>query len=213
MAAVHMPLLVISLEATLAKVAKCLGRWGATPNILTCASLIPAVACGIAAGSGAFLPAAIFLLLSGVLDLLDGSLARLTNSETRFGALLDSSLDRISDAAPAVGLILFFAPNGWVAVFPALTLVGAFQISYVRARAESLGAKLPWLWMRRSDRLIVLTIALLLGSIHLPGISLRAPLTLAVLAPAYVLNFFAFVSALLAARKCLDPQIQARRVN
>src|SRR5579872_3408373 len=173
MAAMQTPLLAISLEATLAKVAKLLGRWGATPNFLTCASLIPAVMCGIAAASGEFYPAAIFLLVSGVLDLLDGSLARVTNSETRFGALLDSSLDRISDAAPALGLIVFFAPNGWVAILPALTLVGAFQISYVRARAESLGAKLPWLWMRRGDRLILLTIALLLGSVHVPGISVR----------------------------------------
>ena len=187
-------------ESALEGAALALGRIGATPNSLTAASLVMALACGAAAASGAFLIAAACLITSGVLDMLDGSLARATNRTTAYGALLDSSLDRISDAAPLVGLIIYLAPAGWFAVIPAIALVGAFMISYVRARAESLGGKLPWLWMRRSDRLILVTVALLVGPIHLNGVAVRAPLTILCLAICSFLNVWAFISVLFAAR-------------
>lgn len=199
----HILISSLSFEAALARVALILGRLGATPNSLTFVSLVLALACGAAAATGAFLIAAAFLVASGVFDLLDGSLARATNRITAYGALLDSSLDRISDAAPLLGLMIFIAPMGWFAVIPAITLVGAFMISYVRARAESLGGKLPSLWMRRSDRLILLTAGLLVGPIHLPGVAVRAPLTILCLAVFGILNLWAFISALFAARACL----------
>jgi CDP-diacylglycerol--glycerol-3-phosphate 3-phosphatidyltransferase len=91
-------------------------------------------------------------------------------------------------------------------VFPGINLVGAFLISYVRARADSLGGKLPRLWMRRSDRVIILAIALLLGEIQLPGVHFRAPLTMLIVAVSGVLNIWAFIAALLAARTCLAPE-------
>ena len=193
-------------ELALAKIAVALARWGATPNRLTYASLVLAIASGVGAGSGFFLIAATCLLASGVFDLLDGSLARATNNITVYGALLDSTLDRLSDAAPLVGLIVFFAPSGWVAVIPGITFVGAYLISYVRARTEALGGKLPRLWMRRSDRLIMLSIALLLGAIQLPGVHFRAPLTMLIVAVAGVLNMWAFIAALSAARTSLGPE-------
>ena len=194
----------LSVEAALSKLALVVGRMGVTPNTLTYASLVLALACGVATASGAFLIAAVCLMASGVFDLLDGSLARATNRTTAYGALLDSSLDRISDAAPLMGLIIFVAPMGWFVVIPGITLIGAFMISYVRARAESLGVKLPWLWMRRSDRLILLTVALLVGSIQLPGVYVRAPLTILCVAVFGILNIWAFIAALSAARACLD---------
>ncbi len=199
-AAGHVPISRLSYEAALGRVALFLARFGATPNALTLVSLVFALASGAAAASGAFLIASALLITSGSFDLLDGSLARATNRMTAYGALLDSSLDRISDAAPLLGLMFFIAPIGWPAVIPAITLVGAFMISYVRARAESLGSKLPRLWMRRSDRLILVTVALLIGPIHLPGVDVRAPLTILCLAMAGILNFWAFISALIAAR-------------
>lgn len=196
----HILISSLSFQAALARVALMLGRLGATPNSLTFASLVLALACGAVAASGAFLTAAVLLVASGVFDLLDGSLARATNRTTAYGALLDSCLDRVSDAAPLLGLMVFIAPMGWFVVIPAITLVGAFMISYVRARAESLGGKLPWLWMRRSDRLILLTVALLVGPIHLSGVYIRAPLTILCLAVFGTLNLWAFISALVAAR-------------
>jgi len=198
----------LSFEAALARLALALGRLGATPNSLTLVSFVLALVCGAAAASGAFLIAAVFLIASGVFDLLDGSLARATNRTTAYGALLDSCLDRISDAAPLLGLMFFISPMGWFAVIPAITLVGAFMISYVRARAEALGAKLPRLWMRRGDRLILLAIALLVGPIHLPDIHVRAPLTILCLAVFAILNLWAFISVLLAARNHLDQDPQ-----
>jgi CDP-diacylglycerol---glycerol-3-phosphate 3-phosphatidyltransferase len=182
------------------KAAVVLGRWGFTPNTLTYASLIPAIACGFAAAAGFFLIAVACLIVSGICDLLDGSLARATNSTTAYGALLDATVDRLSDAAPLLGLTVFFAPNGWLVIIPGLTLLGAYTISYIRARAEALGAKLPWRTMRRGDRLIIISIVLLLGEIHLPGVDVPAPLTLLGVGFAGLLNMLTCVTVLSTAR-------------
>lgn len=180
-----------------------LGRWGMTPNGLTWISLLPAIAAGFATAAGFFLIGVACFLVSGVCDLLDGSLARATSSGTAYGALLDSTLDRLSDAAPLVGLTVFFAPRGWIVAIPGLTLLSAYTISYIRARADALGAKLPWRSMRRGDRMIMLSIALLLGPVPLPGISFPAVLTLLAVGLMGLLNLWACVTALSAAHSLL----------
>jgi CDP-diacylglycerol---glycerol-3-phosphate 3-phosphatidyltransferase len=167
--------------AFLARVATALARTGVTPNGLTLLSLAPAVASGIAAAYGAFTWAAIFLLLSGLFDLLDGPLARTTGTATRFGALLDSTVDRITDAAPLIGLTIFASHSGWPAVIPGIALLAAYTVSYVRARCEGLDVALPPLWMRRGDRMLLLVLSLLAGAVSpalaLAGIGLIALLS------------------------------------
>ncbi|MFN3855046.1 MAG: CDP-alcohol phosphatidyltransferase family protein [Phreatobacter sp.] len=147
----------------LARVARGLARTGVTPNSLTLFSLVPAIASGIAAAYGALGWAALFLLASGVFDMLDGPLARTTGTVSRFGALLDSTVDRIADAAPLLGLTVLYAANGWLAVIPVITLLAAYTVSYVRARCEGLRLQLPPLWMRRGDRMVLIALAMLLG--------------------------------------------------
>ena len=159
-----------SFSAVLSKVALLLSRTGVTPNTLTLFSLVPAAAAGLAAATGSLAWAALFLLLSGVLDLLDGPLARATGRTTRFGALLDSTLDRVSDALPLLGLTALFARSGsgLAATVPAFALLTGYTVSYVRSRCEGLNIALPPLWMRRGDRMVLMALALLAGSLALP---------------------------------------------
>ncbi len=153
-----------------------------TPDMLTIASVAPAVAAGISAAAGWFVAASLLFAVSGLLDLLDGALARADNRQTRFGALLDSSLDRIADACLPIGLVVFYAPYGVWAAVPALALLASLWISYIRARALSLDLQLPRLWMRREDRFIALLAALLFSPWVWPSASVPAVLVLVVLA-------------------------------
>lgn len=187
----------------IAAVATMLGRLGVTPNMLTFGSLVPAIASGIAAAEGALLLSAGLVILSGVCDLLDGSVARATGLVSKTGALLDSTFDRICDAAPFLGLIVFYANHGWLSVIPALALLWGYTVSYVRARAEGLGIELPPLWMRRPGRVILTAFALAAGGIALPIGVAPAPLTLAVTALIAVLSFLASVHAVCAANRAL----------
>lgn len=94
-------------------------------------------------------------------DLFDGTIARMTDSQgTRFGALLDSTLDRISDSVLILALIIWAIDqeNNWILPL-ALSLVLGFLISYIKARAESLGISCDVGIAERSERLIVLLTA------------------------------------------------------
>jgi CDP-diacylglycerol--glycerol-3-phosphate 3-phosphatidyltransferase len=198
-----------SFASMLAKVASVLARTGVTPNSMTLMSLVPAVLSGVFAAYGALGWAAVFLLLSGVFDMLDGPLARSTGTVSRYGALLDSTVDRITDAAPLLGLTVFYASSGWMAVVPAFTLLAAYTVSYVRARCEGLKVQLPPLWMRRGDRMVLIALALLLGVVALP-------LTLIGVGLTGLLSALAAADALRVARHVIDarvPEIKATDVK
>lgn len=176
-----------------------------TPNILTICALPPALLAGGCAAMGWFVAAALLWGLSGVLDLLDGALARVSDRKTRFGALLDSSLDRVADACVPVGLVVFYAPHGAVAALPALALLASVWISYIRARAQSLDLQLPRLWMRREDRFVALLLALLAAPWVGTGAAIPAPLLAWVMGLVAGLGFVAGTAALLSARKLDRP--------
>ena len=199
-------------EAPARRVALALSRLGATADGLSLASVVPAIACAVAAALGHFYLAAGLLLVAGLCDLLDGALARASGRSTEFGALLDSTVDRIADAAPLLGLIAYFADNRWAALCPALALLGGFMVSYVRARAEGLAIALPPLWMRRTERLVITGTALVLSDIKIPDVALGAPVTLGLVLLLAVLSFAAAGHALLAARRLLDNAAAARTV-
>ncbi len=192
-------------DAALDALTRPLARWGVAPDGLTAASLVPAAASGLAAAQGHFIAAAILLLLSGLLDVLDGALARRTGRATRAGALLDSTLDRVADALPLVGLAVAFAPLG-LAWLPALAIVTGFTVPYARARAEALGARLPFLWMRRAERLLLTAAALALADVAVPGIAITHPLTLGGLVLLVVGGFAATLNTLRIARRDLRLQ-------
>lgn len=177
-----------------------LGRWlaehGVTPNALTYVALAMALVSGIAAALGCYLLAAVCLLVSGAFDLLDGIVARSAHLSTRFGALLDSTVDRLADAFPLMGLIVSCSPTALSSVVLVVAMMAGFAISYVRARAEGLGISLPTLFMRRAERVVLLLLALVVGSITAPGF----PSEVAMLSIIAVMGLLSVVAAVWALR-------------
>jgi CDP-diacylglycerol--glycerol-3-phosphate 3-phosphatidyltransferase len=181
-----------------------------SPDALTASSLFMSLAAAGCAAYGQFSLAAALVILGGCLDLLDGAVARLTNQASRWGALLDSSVDRIADALPLTGLVLFYANNRVAMAFALMSIVFSFTISYVRARAESLGEALPQTFMRRAERMLLLVVALLLGTLSVPSVDAwlgapRTPMLIWILLTT-VLNFFGCCSIFFAARRALSVQ-------
>lgn len=131
---------------------------GITPNFLTLAGFALGL---VAAGSFILrmpILAGILILLSGGFDLLDGVVARNTGKVTKFGAFLDSVLDRYSDAALFLGIAIYLSDSAINILLVGLTLIGTFLISYARARAEGLGLTCNIGLMERPERIILLSI-------------------------------------------------------
>jgi phosphatidylglycerophosphate synthase len=107
----------------------------------------------------------IILLCGGLLDMLDGIIARVNERATDFGAFLDSVLDRYSDSFLLLGFSWYFFKNGLMAgVLLSLgTMVGTFLISYTRARAEGLGKDCHIGLMERPERVILMIFGALTG--------------------------------------------------
>lgn len=143
-----------------------LARRSINPNLLTVIGVSINVLCGIMFGLGHFFWAGIILIVANVFDMLDGSVARLTGRVTRFGAFLDSSLDRLSDMAAFVGLMVYYARptehHSTLYVFLAgAAMVGSVMVSYASARAESLIPKCDVGFLRRPERVVLLIIGAL----------------------------------------------------
>jgi phosphatidylinositol phosphate synthase len=121
-------------------VALAMGRAGLTPNALTVVGFVGVcVAAGLAA-TGQWVPAGVVSLLFAAFDMLDGALARATGRVSRFGAFLDSTLDRAGEGVLYAGIVAGTAATA--SALPglaALAMIAAFLVSYTRARAEGLG--------------------------------------------------------------------------
>ena len=145
-----------------------LDKLGMTPlSISLIGLLITAISGWIVAQGSLFFGAIVFLVGSGF-DMLDGDLARLQGTVSRRGAFLDSCFDRLGEAFLFAGLTWYFAtlPGGSHAVALVLitwTVVGSLTTSYVRARAEGVGETCQVGWLQRTERVIILVLALLLG--------------------------------------------------
>ena len=150
------------------------------------------------------------IVVSGLFDALDGIVARATRSSSRGGALLDSVVDRVADAAPLTGIVVLVThtERPTLALVPALAMVGGFTVSYIRARAEALGAVLPPLYARRAERVVVVAVSIALsGWLGLAGWGL--PALLAGVGLVAVASLFGAVHALIVARRLLAPTIRA----
>jgi phosphatidylglycerophosphate synthase len=122
-------------------VARALGRLGLTPNALTAVGFLGTCVAAYAAASQAWAIAGVLVLTFGIFDLFDGTLARATGRVTTFGAFLDSTLDRAGEAIVYIGIIWGCLAAGFLlgAILSAAAMAAAFLVSYVRAKAESLG--------------------------------------------------------------------------
>jgi len=144
-----------------------LSKSGITPNALTLINLALNIVAAYVIATGHFLLGGVLVLVSGLFDLLDGALARFTKQTTSFGAILDSTVDRISEAATLFGLLIWYLARGGrleiVLIFA--VLIGSFLVSYVRARAEGLGWQCQVGLFTRAERVIVLAIGLLINQV------------------------------------------------
>ena len=121
--------------------ARALGRLGLTPNALTTIGFLGTCLAAYAAATQAWLVAGILVLVFGIFDLFDGTLARATGKVTKFGAFLDSTLDRAGEAVVYLGLMFGLQSSGIrdAFMYAAFAMAAAFMVSYVRAKAEGLG--------------------------------------------------------------------------
>ena len=145
-----------------------LSKLGITPNILTLANLVLNIVAAYVIASGHFLLGGVLILGSGLFDLLDGALARFTKQTTKFGAVLDSTVDRISEAATLCGLVIWYIQQEGATpqiVLVLAVLIGSFLVSYIRARAEGLCWQCQVGLFTRAERVIVLAIGLIASRI------------------------------------------------
>jgi CDP-diacylglycerol--glycerol-3-phosphate 3-phosphatidyltransferase len=148
---------------------------GVTPNQVTVAGMLATFVAAGLAGFGLLLPAGLVLAFSGTFDILDGALARVSNNTYPYGAFLDSTLDRYSEGAVYVGIAAYFlagrGPLMRLQVLGAmLALGGSFLVSYVRARAQSLGFKCDVGLFARPERVVATVAGLVLGATALTWI-------------------------------------------
>ena len=144
-----------------------------TPNGITILGFVVTVAAAYLVGAGWLLAGGIVFLIGGGLDLLDGALARLTGTESQFGALLDSVFDRLSEAALFVGLGIFAMRDDmsndrqifFITVL-LLALIFSQGVSYLRARGEGLGVFTKDGLMTRPERVVLLGVGLIVGPIE-----------------------------------------------
>ena len=158
-------------------VALALGSLGLTPNILTIIGFALSVAVAMVLWLGHLNIGGLLILVVSAFDMLDGALARATRQATRFGAFLDSTLDRYSEAALFTGLLMFFVGRGdlLASLLAIVSLVGSLMVSYTRARAEGLGLSCEVGLLARPERIIILGVGLIFG-LAVPALAVVAVL-------------------------------------
>ena len=146
---------------------------GFTPNGITILGFLIAVVAAYLVGAGWLWIGGIVFLVGGALDLMDGALARLTETVSPFGALLDSVFDRLSEAALFVGLAVYALQadfsDGYRTFFITvllLALIFSQGVSYLRARGEGLGVFTRAGIMTRPERVVLLGVGLLVNQIE-----------------------------------------------
>ncbi|HUW78645.1 MAG TPA: CDP-alcohol phosphatidyltransferase family protein [Candidatus Nanopelagicaceae bacterium] len=160
----------VPITRVITPLARAVVRVGISPAVVTWSGAIGAIAASaLLIPSGHLFAASLFVGGLALLDLLDGTMARISGQTSDWGAFLDSNLDRVTDAAIFASLATYYATRDHTLMILALiALVAGFQVSYAKARAESLGLKCTGGLMERAERLIVV-----LAVIGLTGLGVR----------------------------------------
>jgi CDP-diacylglycerol--glycerol-3-phosphate 3-phosphatidyltransferase len=142
-----------------------LAKTGITPNAITWIGFVITVIAGALVITEHLLAAGIVVLVAGFFDMLDGALARMTGKVSRFGAILDSTLDRACEAILLLSLLVIFVQGGKTTecILAGVAIPGSLLVSYVRARMEGLGIECKAGLFTRPERVIVLALGLLLS--------------------------------------------------
>lgn len=153
-----------------------LTKVGVTPNTITLIGFVLNIGVAAVLVRGARVPvmdlgvlgwAGALILFAGLFDMMDGRLARVSGTSSRFGALFDSVLDRYSELFMFLGICYYLAAyNYWIsALFAFLAMIGSLMVSYVRARAEGLGIECSDGLMQRPERIILIGVSALLAGL------------------------------------------------
>jgi CDP-diacylglycerol--glycerol-3-phosphate 3-phosphatidyltransferase len=151
------------------------GRVPLTPNQVTVAGLVLTFVAAALVAFAQLRWAGVVLIFAGTCDILDGAIARSTHTSYPYGAFLDSTLDRYSEAAIYIGLAAYFVGMGgplqkWLVLATLAALAGSMLVSYVRARAQSLGFVCDSGLFARPERVVVTVIGLIFGGVVLYGV-------------------------------------------
>lgn len=149
-----------------------LGRIPVTPNQITVVGVALTFVAAVLAALGYLRGAGVVLIFAGTFDILDGALARSSGRSYPYGAFLDSTLDRYSEGAIYIGLAAYFASMGgplqrWLLLSTVAALAGSFLVSYVRARAQSLGFTCESGLFARPERVVATVVGLIFGGVVL----------------------------------------------
>ena len=152
-----------------------LARLPVTPNQITVVGTLLTFVAAVLTALGELRWGGIVLAFAGTFDILDGALARSTRRSYPYGAFLDSTLDRYSEGAMYLGLVAYFVSAGgplqrWLVLGTVAALAGSFLVSYVRARAQSLGFTCETGLFARPERVVALVIGLIFGGVVLAAI-------------------------------------------
>jgi CDP-diacylglycerol--glycerol-3-phosphate 3-phosphatidyltransferase len=142
------------------QIVRVLTRFRINPNVLTFTGVLISLWAAWEFGHGNFVTGGLVIILAGLFDMLDGEVARVSKSETQFGAFYDSVIDRYSDIIILQGLMVYYAREqmlGYV-VLVGVVFMGAVLTSYARARAESLIPSCKVGFMERPERIVLLII-------------------------------------------------------
>jgi CDP-diacylglycerol--glycerol-3-phosphate 3-phosphatidyltransferase len=164
-----------ALRQLLNPLVRVLSRLRVRPNTLTVTGWALSVCAALLFGTGHVRLAGAVMLLGGLFDALDGAVARESNRMSSFGAFLDSTLDRLSEAAIFAGIIFLYAALDlpYMALLAAVAMTFSLLTSYTRARAEGLGVECRVGVLERAGRVVLLSAFALLGFLG-PGLALVA---------------------------------------
>ncbi len=143
-----------------------------TPNQLTITGLAITCLAGALVALDHPFTGGLVLLFAGVFDIFDGALARASNRSYPYGAFLDSTTDRMAEGVIMLSLAIYFERRG-IAFGPVLVVLataGSYLVSYVRARAQSLGFTCDGGLLARPERVLLIVAGLLLTPIHPDGL-------------------------------------------
>ncbi len=144
-----------------------LGRKNANPNWLTTLGFLLSIFCAWEISRGRLATGGVLVLVSGLFDIIDGAVARKTGRVTRFGAIYDSTMDRYSEVTVFFGIGVYLIGHHFyiTSVAAVFAIGGSIMVSYIRARAETLGFKANVGLARRQERVVILGLGLIFNTI------------------------------------------------
>ena len=152
-----------------------------SPNTLTIIGFIFSIITMILISQGYLIISGILIIFSSIFDLLDGALARYTNNTTNFGKFIDAVIDRLSEIAIYGGLFIYFINDSNSLLIIFLSAISNQLVSYIKTKYESIGIEGDIGIFTRPERIVTLSLALIIGSFYL-----------------YIFYLFMYISILLA---------------